>query len=148
MFLGFELHADGGRSLPGENVRRFRNRLRSLRDRWRAGTIEFSDVEPRVRAWIAHAGNAQTWRLRYAIFWGGRFDPRLSPEAWTAPCRRVVRGGSWNNNPQNLRAANRIRNTTGNRNNNIGFRAGSTLSARAGAIKVSPGEHLSVQGHP
>ncbi len=75
-FLGFELHADGGRSLPADNVRRFRNRLRGLRDRWRAGTIEFNEVEPRVCAWIAHAGNAQTWRLRYAIFRGGRFDPR------------------------------------------------------------------------
>ncbi len=54
--------------------------------------------------------------------------------------RRVVRGGSWNNNPQNLRAANRNRNTTDNRNNNLGFRVGRTLSARAGAITVAPGE--------
>ena len=45
-------------------------------------------------------------------------------EAWTAPCRRVVRGGSWNNNPQNLRTANRKRNTADNRNNNLGFRVG------------------------
>ena len=140
-FLGFELHADGGRSLPDDNVRRFRNRLRGLRDQWRAGTVGLGDVEPRVRAWIAHAENADTWRLRHAIFRGGRYDPRPSPEAWTAPCRRVLRGGSWNNNPDNLRAANRNRNTTGNRNNNNGFRVGSTLSARAGAITVSPGEH-------
>ena len=147
-FLGFELHADGGRSLPAENVRRFRNRLRGLRDRWRAGTIRLSEVEPRLRAWIAHAGNAQTWRLRHAIFWGSRFDPRLTPEAWTAPCRRVARGGSWNNTPENSRSAYRNRNTPDNRNNNLGFRVGSTLSARAGATKVSPGEHLSVQGHP
>ena len=41
-------------------------------------------------------------------------------------CRRVVRGGSWNNNPANLRAANRNRNTTTNRNNNNGFRVAST----------------------
>jgi hypothetical protein len=83
-------------------------------------------AEPRVRSWIARAGNAQTWRLRQSIFGGGRFDPRQA-EAWTAPCRRVLRGGSWNNNPQNLRAANRNRNTTDNRNNNLGFRVGSTL---------------------
>ncbi|MBU1212610.1 MAG: RNA-directed DNA polymerase [Alphaproteobacteria bacterium] len=75
-FLGYELHADGGRSLPEENVRRFRNRLRGLRDQWRAGTVGPGDVEPRVRAWIAHAENADTWRLRHAIFRGGRFDPR------------------------------------------------------------------------
>ncbi|MBK6948154.1 MAG: SUMF1/EgtB/PvdO family nonheme iron enzyme [Haliscomenobacter sp.] len=36
--------------------------------------------------------------------------------------RRVVRGGSWNNNDNNCRVSNRNRNTTDNRNNNIGFR--------------------------
>ena len=35
---------------------------------------------------------------------------------------RVNRGGSWNNNPQNCRAANRNNNTPANRNNNVGFR--------------------------
>jgi formylglycine-generating enzyme required for sulfatase activity len=65
----------------------------------------------------------------------------ITSETWTAPCRRVVRGGSWNNNPRNLRAANRNRNTTDNRNNNNGFRLGSTLFARAGAITVAPGVH-------
>ena len=139
-FLGFELHPGGYRRVPEDNVRRFRNRLRGLRDQYRAGTIGLGDVESRVRAWIAHAEHANTWRLRHAIFRGGRFDP-AKPEAWTAPCRRVLRGGSWNNNPQNLRSANRNRNTTGNRNNNIGFRVGSTLSARAGATTVLPGEH-------
>jgi formylglycine-generating enzyme required for sulfatase activity len=50
---------------------------------------------------------------------------------------RVVRGGSWNNNPRNLRAAQRNRNT--DENNNIGFRLARTLSAGAGAITVAPG---------
>jgi hypothetical protein len=140
-FLGFELHPNGGRRLPEDNVRRFRNRLRGVRDQWRAGTIEFDNVKARVGAWVAHAEHADTWRLRHAIFRGGRFDPAITLEAWTAPCRRVLRGGSWNNNPQNLRSANRNRNTTDNRNNNIGFRVGSTLSARAGAITVASGEH-------
>ena len=92
-------------------------------------------------AWIAHAAHADTWRLRHAIFRGGRFDPAITLEAWTGPCRRVVRGGSWNNNPENLRSANRNRNNTDNRNNNIGFRLGRTPSARAGAITVAPGVH-------
>ena len=35
---------------------------------------------------------------------------------------RVNRGGSWNNNARNCRAANRNRNTPDNRNNNLGFR--------------------------
>ena len=101
-FLGLELHADGHRRLPEDNVRRFRNRLRGLRDQWRAGAIDGAGVDARVRAWIAHAENANSWRLRHGIFRGGRFDPATALEAWTAPCRRVVRGGSWNNNPRNL----------------------------------------------
>ncbi|MBA3945515.1 MAG: SUMF1/EgtB/PvdO family nonheme iron enzyme [Herpetosiphonaceae bacterium] len=35
---------------------------------------------------------------------------------------RRKRGGSWNNNPINLRAANRNNNSPDNRNNNVGFR--------------------------
>ena len=35
---------------------------------------------------------------------------------------RVNRGGSWNNNAANCRAANRNSNEPGNRNNNLGFR--------------------------
>jgi len=34
----------------------------------------------------------------------------------------VLRGGSWNNNPDNARSANRNRNNADNRNNNVGFR--------------------------
>ncbi|MBI3891481.1 MAG: SUMF1/EgtB/PvdO family nonheme iron enzyme [Candidatus Wallbacteria bacterium] len=36
--------------------------------------------------------------------------------------RRVLRGGSWNNNTDNLRSAYRNNNNPTNRNNNIGFR--------------------------
>lgn len=39
---------------------------------------------------------------------------------------RVNRGGSWNNEPRNVRSANRNRNTPDNRNNNLGFRLLST----------------------
>ena len=38
------------------------------------------------------------------------------------PFKGVLRGGSWNNNPQNCRVANRNRNTPTNTNNNNGFR--------------------------
>ncbi|MDM8562165.1 SUMF1/EgtB/PvdO family nonheme iron enzyme [Candidatus Marithioploca araucensis] len=37
----------------------------------------------------------------------------------------VIRGGSWNNKPRNVRAANRNRNSHDNRNNNVGFRLAS-----------------------
>ena len=74
-----ELRAGGRRRLPEANVRRFRNRLRGLRDRWRAGTVTRGEVEQRVGAWVAPAAHADTWRLRRAIFWDGWFAPRGQP---------------------------------------------------------------------
>ena len=75
-WLGYVLLPGGRRRLPEANVRRFRNRLRGLRDRWRAGTLTRAEVERRVGAWVAHAAHANTWRLRRAIFRGGWFAPR------------------------------------------------------------------------
>jgi hypothetical protein len=63
----------------------------------------------------------------------------LAPER--PPSSRVLRGGSWNNNPQNLRSANRNRNQPDNRNNNVGFRVASTLCAGAIAITIAMGAH-------
>ena len=79
-FLGFVLMTGGYRRLPEDNVRRLRNRLRGLRDRWRQGTVTHEEVEQRVGSWIAHAEHANTWRLRHAIFRGGRFDPCREPD--------------------------------------------------------------------
>jgi hypothetical protein len=39
---------------------------------------------------------------------------------------RVIRGGSWNNDTNNVRSSNRNNDTPGNTNNNIGFRVAST----------------------
>jgi formylglycine-generating enzyme required for sulfatase activity len=38
----------------------------------------------------------------------------------------LLRGGSFNNQPANVRSANRNNNRADNRNNNIGFRVSST----------------------
>ncbi|NGZ12020.1 MAG: hypothetical protein CV088_22105 [Nitrospira sp. LK70] len=55
----------------------------------------------------------------------------------------MIRGGSWNNKPDNLRVSNRNRNTTDNRNNNLGFRL--IQSARTAPVRV-PVQSRSVQG--
>ncbi|MBO0756737.1 MAG: SUMF1/EgtB/PvdO family nonheme iron enzyme, partial [Bradyrhizobiaceae bacterium] len=50
---------------------------------------------------------------------------------------RILRGGSWNNNnPDNLRSANRNRNQPDNRNNNISFRVASTRIRRSRRDRV------------
>jgi Sulfatase-modifying factor enzyme 1 len=41
---------------------------------------------------------------------------------------RVIRGGSWNNRPQNLRPAIRNNRDPDNRNNDLGFRLVSTIN--------------------
>ncbi|WP_419940746.1 RNA-directed DNA polymerase [Candidatus Palauibacter sp.] len=78
-FLGYVLLPGGRRRLPEDNVRRFRNRLRGLRDRWRQGTATRAEIEQRIQSWIAHADHADTWRLRHSIFRAGWFDPAREP---------------------------------------------------------------------
>ena len=43
----------------------------------------------------------------------------------------MIRGGSWNNNAQNLRSSNRNNDAPDNRNNNVGFRLVSTNQVKA-----------------
>ncbi|OGT00962.1 MAG: RNA-dependent DNA polymerase [Gallionellales bacterium RBG_16_56_9] len=80
-FLGYELSPGGRRRLPEASVRRFRNRLRGLRDAWRAGRQDETNIRQRVNAWVAHASHADTRRLRRAIFRDGWFDPAREPES-------------------------------------------------------------------
>jgi hypothetical protein len=49
---------------------------------------------------------------------GWRKNANLGLPVWT----RVLRGGSWNNNQDNVRSASRNNNHPANRNNNNGFR--------------------------
>jgi len=60
LFLGYILGPGRRRRLPEDNVERLRLRLRSLRDRWSAGTVEVPEVRQRLGAWIAHARHADS----------------------------------------------------------------------------------------
>ena len=57
--------------------------------------------------------------------------------------RRVLRGGSWNNNGRNARSAQRNDNTPDNRNNNIGFRL-ARAQCDAGGRRTDPAPIRSV----
>jgi formylglycine-generating enzyme required for sulfatase activity len=54
---------------------------------------------------------------------------------------RVLRGGSFDNEPRNLRSANRNRNEPENRNDNVGFRC-----VRSGAPTCRPGRMAGAPG--
>ncbi len=79
-FLGLVLLPGGRRRLPEDNVRRFRNRLRGLLDRYHAGTIDLDQALVHVRSWTAHADHADTVRLRDAIFRSAVFHPERRPD--------------------------------------------------------------------
>jgi hypothetical protein len=51
---------------------------------------------------------------------------------------RVIRGGSWNNNAQNVRAAYRNHNEPTNRNNNLGFRCAELTTEPDGSLLNRP----------
>ncbi|CAG0908762.1 unnamed protein product [Cyprideis torosa] len=61
--------------------------------------------------------------------YGGLHDTVGNVWEWTSTADeglRVLRGGSWNNKPWNVRSANRNRNNPTNRNNIVGFRLSRT----------------------
>jgi len=60
----------------------------------------------------------------------GMYDAVLIGPGARKGSNRVKRGGSWNNNAQNCRSANRNNNSPGNRNNNLGFRLSSSRYGR------------------
>ena len=143
-FLGFVLLPGGRRRLPEGNVRRFRNRLRGLRDRWRRGTVTREEVERRVGAWVAHAAHADTRHLRRAIFRDGWFDPSRGPDrppvsAWCAAAPGTTTRGT--SAPP---TATGTPPQTGTTTTDSELPARST--ARAGGLTGPPGARPSVQG--
>ncbi len=73
------------------------------------------DMHGNVWEWVQDC-----WHETYK---GAPNDGRAWEEEDEGACSvRVLRGGSWNNNQDNARSANRNRNNPNNRNNNIGFR--------------------------
>ena len=141
-FLGLILLPGGYRRLPEDNVRRFRNRLRGLRDRWRAGTVEREEVIQRVRAWIAHAEHADTWRLRQAIFRAVRLGFARKPDRPANACCAAVPGTTTRETsaPQTATGTPRQRTTTTVSVWPVRSQAG------AGGPKGTPGGRTSVQG--
>ncbi len=142
-FLGLVLLPDGRRRLPEDNVRRFRNRLRGLRDRWRQGAVEREEIERRVGAWIAHAEHADTRRLRRAIFGDGWFDPSRKPG------RPPVAGSCAGAPGTTIRGTSAPPTGTGTIPTTGTTTTGSVLPARSnagtGAARAAPGAQASVQ---
>ena len=112
-FLGFRIFPQGAR-LSRRSKRRCARRCRGAERAHAAGRLTLRGLQARVTALLAFVGKADSAGFRRALFHPFGDGP--------SGTQRVNRGGSWNNTPGNVRAANRDRNSPGNRNNNLGFR--------------------------
>lgn len=56
--------------MPEANVARARNRLRGIKDRLKAGTIEKTEARAKVQAWRAQADFAHAEHLQRAMLHG------------------------------------------------------------------------------
>jgi len=68
-FLGYRLFPTH-RRLDAQNVRRFARRLRYLGAAVARGAMSEEDAQRRVQSWVAHAGHADTKRLRKKVLSG------------------------------------------------------------------------------
>ena len=144
VFLGFVLLSNGARRLPEENVRRFRRRLRRLRESCRNDKITCAEVEQRVAAWIAHTEHADTWRLRQSIFRDNRYDPSREPERPPDYACCVAVPGTTNRGTCALRIATGTRQGTETTTTDSGSPV--RFEARAECLKGYSGVPASVQG--
>lgn len=94
---------------------RFRRKYQRLQRRLQEGEIGELRYQECVTALYAFARHADTARMRKTI-------SVFSFGEQAQGSNRVIRGGSWNNNAQNCRSANRNNNNPSNNNNNNGFR--------------------------
>ena len=87
-------------------------------------TSTVGSYPPGVSPYGAHdmAGNVAEWVADWFDAAYYQRSPERNPKGPNSGTSRVLRGGSWNNNPIGLRAANRHDNTPDHRNYYIGFR--------------------------
>ncbi|GHV22420.1 hypothetical protein FACS189494_09230 [Spirochaetia bacterium] len=109
-FLGF-LIKNMGIYLLQKSKRRVLSRIRTINSELGEGVIKEEKAVERLQSVSAAIALARSRSF---------FNKCITGAA--SGSNRVLRGGSWNNNAQNLRSANRNNNTPSNRNNNIGFR--------------------------
>ncbi len=150
---GLELKAEATRlapvteGLPFLGLRIFPSCWRLQRERFLRTRRKFSGRERAHQKGILAEARLQACAVSAdgGVRWFGFKNILKTKMDWAAGegaasgSNRMKRGGSWNNNARNCRSANRNNNWPDNRNNNIGFRAVSTVpQGQAGSHPVWP----------
>jgi formylglycine-generating enzyme required for sulfatase activity len=82
--------------------------------------------------WGLHDMHGNVWEWVQDVWHDNYAGAPVDGSGWTTggdPTRRVIRGGSWNGIPQDLRSANRGGDSPGGRSNDLdGFRLARTVS--------------------
>ena len=115
-FLGTKIFPNHIRILP-KNLKRLQKNIERKTKFFEVGQLSEEKYLASLNSYWAFLSQYDTYALRKE--WVFRANSRES-------ANRVIRGGSWNNNPANLRVANRNNNDPSNRNNNVGFRPTNT----------------------
>lgn len=85
-------------------------------------TAPVGSFEPNLFNLFDMTGNVSEWTTDWYDAEYYSKSPQRNPKGPSSGEYRVLRGGSWNNEPDNVRSANRNRNTPTKRDDNIGFR--------------------------
>jgi formylglycine-generating enzyme required for sulfatase activity len=97
---------------------------------YRQKTVPVDSFAPNPWGLYNVHGNVWEWveDCWHDSYLGAPSDGSAWTTAFTGGSRRVIRGGSWHFYPQYLRAAGRIGNTSGVRDDGVGFRLARTLN--------------------
>lgn len=96
---------------------------------WRKKTVPVASFE--ANPWGLFNVHGNCWEWCEDVWHDSYIGAPTDGSAWLQggeQGRRVVRGGSWGSDPQDLRSANRGRNDTVDRDYGLGFRLGRTLT--------------------
>jgi formylglycine-generating enzyme required for sulfatase activity len=96
---------------------------------YRQKTVPVDSFEP--NPWGLYNVHGNVWEWVEDVWHENYEGAPTDGSAWVQggdASRRVVRGGSWDYDPQNLRAANRNGSSPGSRSDNLGFRVARTLT--------------------
>lgn len=137
-YLGYKVRQDRFR-LSARAKRRFTQKYKQAEQNLAYGTWDQPVYSDHVLPLLAFVQRADSKGFLYKVM-GGREGISSTGEG----SNRVIRGGSWNNNANNCRSANRNNNNPDNNWNNNGFRVALSLAQEDDGCRIIEQEDIPV----